>query len=106
MTSRPRLTAGILLAAFGTVVILVGLVLLRQQAADYVDTARWSEHSLLDLIKSPTVKSVLPGGLISWVYRPESLHGLHAAIVGFLDVVSASLFFLSVGAFSLWKALR
>lgn len=106
MTRQPRLSAGILLAAFGAVLSFVGLVLLGRQAAYYVETARWPEYSLLDLLNAPTVKFTLPSGLLSWVHRPESLPGLHAAMAGFLDVVPASLFFLGAGGFFLWKALR
>jgi hypothetical protein len=105
-TRRSQLIAGILLAALGLVLSGVGMVLLSWQAADYVETARWPEYSLLDLIKSPTVKFTLPGGLLSWVYRPESLKDLHAAVIGCLDWVSASWFFLVMGGFILWRALR
>ena len=105
-TRRSRLIPGILLAALGLVVCGVGMVLLSWQAADYIETARWPEYSLLDLIKSPTVKFRLPGGLLSWVYRPESLKELHAVVVGCIDGVSASWFFLGVGGVILWRALR
>ena len=103
---RPRLIAGMLLAALGLVLSGFGMLLLSRQATDYIETARWPEYSLLDLIKSPTVKFSLPYGLVSWIYRPESLKDLHAVVIGCLDVVSASWFFLIVGGFMLWKALR
>ena len=103
---RSQLRAGILLAAFGLVLSGVGMVLLSWQAADYIETARWPEYSLLDLIKSPTVKFTLPGELLSWVYRPESLKDVHAAVIGCLDAVPASWFFLVMGGFILWRALR
>ncbi len=103
---RSRLIAGILLAALGLVLSGVGLGLLSWQAADYIETGHWPEYSLLDLIKSPTVKFTLPGGFLSWVYRPESLKDLHAVVVGCLDECSASWFFLCVGGVILWRALR
>ena len=103
---RPRLIAGMLSAALGLALSGLGMLLLSQQAADYIDTGNWSEYSLLDLIKSPTVKFSLPHSLVSWIYRPESLKDLHAPLIGCLDVVSASWFFLIVGGLILWKALR
>jgi hypothetical protein len=105
-THRSQLIAGILLATLGLVLIGVGMVLVSGQAADYIETARWPEYSLLDLIKSPTVKFALPGGLLSWFYHPESLKDVHAAVIGCLDGVSASWFFLAMGGFVLWRALR
>lgn len=95
-----------LLAAFGLVLSGVGVLLLSRQAADYIETARWPEYSLLDLIKSPTVKLSLPNRLLSWIYRPESFKDLHATVVGCLDMVSAPWFFLIIGGFIVWRALR
>jgi len=103
---RPRLIAGMLSAALGLILLGFGMFLLSRQAADYIETARWPEYSLLDLIKSPTVKFSLPNSLISWIYRPESFKDLHATLTGCLDLVSASWFFLIVGGLILWKALR
>jgi len=103
---RPGLTAGMLSAALGLVLGGFGIVLLGRQFSDYVATAHWPEYSLLDLIKSPTVKFSLPSRLVAWIYRPESLKDLHAALIGCLDVVSASWFFLIVGGLILWRALR
>ena len=103
---RPRLIAGMLSAALGLVLSGLGMFLLSQQAADYIDTGNWPECSLLDLVKSPTVKFSLPHSLVSWIYRPESLKDLHATMIGCLDVVSASWFFLIVGGLILWRALR
>ncbi len=103
---RPRLIAAMLSAALGLILIGFGMFLLSRQASDYIETANWPEYSLLDLIKSPMVKFSLPQSLGSWIYRPESLKDLHAALIGCLDVVSASWFFLIVGGLMLWRALR
>lgn len=103
---RPRLIAGMVLAALGLMLAGLGVVLLGLQATDYIATATWPDYSLLDLIKSPTVKFSLPNGLVSWIYRPESLKDLHAALIGCLDLVSASWFFLIVGGLILWRSLR
>jgi len=103
---RPQLVAAMLLAGLGVALSGAGILLLSQQAADYVETARWPEYSLLDLIKSPTVKFSLANSLVSWVYSPESLTDLHRALIGCLDAVSASWFFVIVGGLTLWKALR
>ena len=103
---RPRLIAGMLSAALGLILLGFGMFLLSRQAADYIETARWPEYSLLDLIKSPSVKFSLPHGLVSWIYRPESSADLHAVVIGCLDVVSAPWFFLIVGGLILWRALR
>jgi hypothetical protein len=103
---RPQLVGAMLLAALGLALSGVGMLLLSRQAADYVDTARWPEYSLVDLIKSPTVRFSLPNSMVSWIYSPESLKDLHGALIGCLDAVSASWSFLIVGGFILWKALR
>ena len=103
---RPRLIAGMLSSALGLVLSGTGMLLLSQQAADYMETANWPEYSLLDLVKSPTVKFSLPNSFVSWMYRPESLKDLHWALIGCLDAVSASWFFLIVGGLILWRALR
>ena len=103
---RPQLVAAMLLAGLGVALSGAGILLLSRQAADYVETARWPEYSLLDLIKSPTVKFSLPNSLISWIYRPESFKDLHATLTGCLDLVSASWFFLIVGGLIVWRALR
>jgi hypothetical protein len=95
-----------LLAGLGVALSGVGMLLLTRQATDYLGTALWPEYSLLDLVKSPTVKFSLPNSLVSWVYSPESLKDLHAALIGCLDAVSASWFFLVIGGFLVWKALR
>ena len=106
VSRRPQLITGMLLSVLGLVLSGVGVLLLSRQAVDYIETARWPEYSLLDLIKSPAVKFSLPNRLIAWIYGPESLKDLHAAVIGCLDVVSASWFFLIIGAFILWRALR
>lgn len=106
IAGRRSLIAGVLLAALGLVIGGIGVVLVSWQAGDYVETARWPEYSLLDLVKSPTVKFKLPKALVAWIYHPESLKELHAPVVGCLDSVSASWFFLGVGGFILWRALR
>jgi hypothetical protein len=103
---RPRLIAGMASAALGLVLGGLGMFFLSRQAAEYIETARWPEHSLLDLINSPTVKFSLPNGLVSWIYRPESVKDLQGALIGCLDVISASWFFLIVGGLILWRALR
>ena len=103
---RSQLIMGILLAALGLMLTGVGMVFVSWQAADYIETAHWPDYSLLDLIKSPALKFALPGGLLSWVYRPDSLKDLHATVIGCLDGVSASLFFLVIGGVVLWRALR
>jgi len=102
---RPRLIAEMLLAALGLMLGGLGVFLLSLQATDYIATAAWREYSLLDLIKSPTVKFSLPSSLVSWIYH-ESFNDFHAALIGCLDLVSASWFFLIVGGLTLWRALR
>ena len=106
MPRRWQLIVAMLLAALGLVSSGVGMLLLSRQAADYIESARWPEYSLLDLIKSPTVKFSLPSSLGSWIYSPESLKDLHGVLIRCLDLVSASWFFLIIGGFILWKALR
>lgn len=103
---RPRLIAGMLLATLGLMLGGLGVFLLSLQATDYIATATWPEYSLLDLIKSPMVKFSLPDSLASWIYRPESLKDLHAPLIGCLDLVSASWFFVIIGGLTLWRALR
>ena len=103
---RPRLMMEVLRAALGAVLSFVGLVLLGRQAIYYVETAHWPASSLLDLLKSPTVRLTLPGELVSWIERPEFLHGLQAPTASLLDIVPAALFFLGVGGSLLWRALR
>jgi len=103
---RSRCIGEMLLSALGLVLSGVGMWLLSRQAADYIESARWPDYSLLDLIQSPTVKLSLPYGSVSWIYRQQSLTDLHAAAIGCLDLVPASWFFLIVGGFILWRALR
>jgi hypothetical protein len=100
---RSRLIAGILLAAVGAVLGLIGVTLLSHQAVYYVETARWPEFSLLDLVKSPTVKLTLLGGLFPWLSRPDSPRGMHAALTFLLDAVPAAPFFLGAGGLILWR---
>lgn len=95
-----------LLSALGLALSGVGMSLLSRQAADYIESARWPDYSLLDLIQSPTVKLSLPHGSLSWIDRQQSLTDLHAAVIGCLELVPASWFFLIVGGFVLWRALR
>ncbi len=106
MSPRWRLLFGILGASLGSVLFLAGVAILVGQLAQYVETLHWSGYSLLELIKSPTVKSTLPGALQSWLYRPEQLHGFHAAAVGLLEIVPAFVFFIGLGGVILRKALR
>ena len=103
---RSQLIVAMLLAALGLLLSGVGLLLLSRQAANYIESARWPEYSLLDLVKSPTVKFCLPNSLVSWLYSPQCFKDLHGLLIGCLDVVSASWFFVIVGGFILWKSLR
>lgn len=106
MSQRRRLIPGILGASLGALLVFAGLAVLLGEVAHYVDTLRWSGYSLLELSKSPMVKSTLPSTLQSWLHRPESLDGLHAAVVGLLETVPASLFFIGLGGVILRKALK
>ena len=103
---RSRYIGEMLMTALGLVLSGFGMLFLSRQAADYIESARWPDYSLLDLIKSPAVKFSLPHAAVSWIYPQQSITEIHAAVIGCLDLVSASWFFLIVGGLILWRALR
>ncbi|MGH7322571.1 MAG: hypothetical protein ACRELA_23515 [Candidatus Rokuibacteriota bacterium] len=105
MSQRRHLILGILGASLGALLVFTGLAVLLGQVATYVDTLRWPGYSLLELTKSPIIKSSLPGALQSWLHRPDSPDGLHAAVVGFLEVAPAFVVLIGLGGVMLRKAL-
>ncbi len=106
MPQQRRLTLGILGAALGALLIFTGAAVLIGHLVQYVETLQWSAYSLLNLLKAPTVNSTLPRSLQSWLHRPESLHGLHAAVVAVLDTVPAFVILIGLGGMILRKALK
>lgn len=106
MSQQRRLTLGILGAALGALLVFAGVAVLIGHLAHYVETLQWSGLSLLDVVKTATIKSTLPRSLQSWLHRPESLHGLHAAVVGVLETVPAFVILIGLGGMILRKALK
>jgi len=106
MSQRRRLIPGILGASLGALLVFAGLAVLLGQVANYVDTLHWPGYSLLELSKLPIVKSTLPSTLQSWLHRPGSLDGLHAAVVGLLETIPAFLFLIGLGGVILRRALK
>lgn len=83
-----------------------GLAILGVQVAQWLDTGRWSAFSLLELINSPLIKAALPARFFSWLSRPQSLFGLHAAVAWVFETVPAWLVLNGVAGSVLWRALR
>jgi hypothetical protein len=82
-----------------------GLAILTAQVAQWLDTGWWSEFSLLELFNTPLIKSALPVSFSSWLSRPRSLFGLHAAVGWLFETVPAWLFLDGVAGAILWRAL-
>jgi hypothetical protein len=106
MSQRWRLILGVLGASLGALLVVAGVGVLLGQVVEYVDTLHWPGYSLLETIKSPLVKSTLPGALQAWFHRPETPDGLHAAVLGLLEAIPACVFLIGFGGVILRKALR
>ena len=97
---------GLVAALIGAILTASGVALLGVQVAQWLDTGRWADFTLGELIHTPLVKSVLPASFLSWLSRPRSLYGLHAAVAWFLETVPAWLFLGGVGGSVLWCTLE
>jgi hypothetical protein len=102
VSPRPRRLIGLAMLLIATLLAASGVALLGVQVAQWLDTGRWTELPLLELIHTPVVKSVLPASFLSWLSRPRSLYGLHAPVLWFLETVPAWLFLGGVGGSILW----
>lgn len=105
MSPRPGRLVGLAVVLIAALLAASGMALLTVQVAQWLDTGRWVDHALSELINAPLVKSILPAALLLWLSRPQSLYGLHGAVTWFIETVPAWLFLGSVGGSILWCAL-
>jgi hypothetical protein len=105
MALGPGRVAGLVIVGIAALLAASGVALLMVQVAQWLDTGRWVEYALAELLHAPLVKALLPVGVVSWLSRPRSLYGLHTGISWFLETVPAWLFLTGVGGPVLWRAL-
>lgn len=106
MSGSTRFILSLVGASAGGLLVLAGLVVFVGQISYWMDSARWVDYSLMDMVKSPAVKSYLPKGFLSWLFRPESLYGLHEAVAWTLQTIPSSLCFVTLGALLLWRSIK
>lgn len=102
---QSRRVVWVIVVSIAAVLTVSGLAILGAQVAQWLDTGRWTEYALLELINTPVIKSALPASFLSWLSRPRSLYGLHTAVAWFVEAVPAWLFLGGVGGSILWCAL-
>jgi hypothetical protein len=106
MSGRLRFTAAIVGASLGGLMVLVGLAIFAGQIATWMDTGRWEQHTLMEAIKTPAVKRYLPQAFMSWLFRPESLQGLHETVMWTLDTMPSAFVLATLGALLLWRSVK
>ncbi len=105
MSNRWRFTAGIVGASLGGLLVLAGLAIFAEQIATWIDRGYWVDHALMDVVTTPTVKRYLPQAFLSWLFRPESLYGLHEMATWMLRTMSSAFSLVVLGALLLWRSV-
>jgi hypothetical protein len=106
MSPRARLVLGIVSASSGAVLCSIGAGIFAHQVLTWLRTQHWDSVRLLDLVESPGFSSKLPDRVLQWFWKPQSWHGLHDALLTFLDLAPAGLFFVAIGVPLVWLGLR